>query len=140
MDAKLTFEGGCFCGAIRYRVSAKPRFPSICHCSMCRRTSGAPLVAWVTFRAARLEWLKGTPKRFASSDKAERSFCGDCGTPLTFQLKAQPDWLDLTLSSFDEPGRIAPEDHIFVESQLPWIHIEDGLPRFPQDRPAPELA
>ncbi|HEX7671925.1 MAG TPA: GFA family protein, partial [Polyangiaceae bacterium] len=80
--AHESHEGGCFCGSVRYRATGRPRSPSICHCTMCRRTSGAPMVGWATFRTDDLEWVSGNPKHFASSAKAERSFCGDCGTAL----------------------------------------------------------
>ena len=128
------FEGGCLCGRIRYRIAGKPRQPSICHCSICRRASGAPLVAWATFATDEIEWLSGEPRQFASSSKAERTFCGDCGTALTFRFNAQPNFTDVTLGSLDSPERIEPADHIFTTTRLPWIQLADGLPTFPAER------
>jgi heme-degrading monooxygenase HmoA len=134
-ERREPFEGSCLCKAIRYRIEGRPFKPSICHCSMCRRASGAPLVAWATFRLKALEWVSGTPRRFASSKLAERAFCGDCGTALTFLLHAHPDWIDVTLASLDVPEWITPVDHIFTESQIGWVRIADGLPRYPGERP-----
>lgn len=132
----LPYEGGCFCGAIRYRAHGTPEDPSICHCSICRRTSGAPMVAWATFPTRQIEWLKGEPRRFMSSAKAERSFCSDCGTALTFTFVKTPDRTDVTLASLDQPGRITPLDHIYTTTRIPWVRLADGLPTFPEDRKA----
>jgi heme-degrading monooxygenase HmoA len=134
---RLSHEGGCFCGAIRYRARGTPQGPSICHCSICRRTSGAPMVAWATFPTTELEWLKGTPRRFMSSAKAERSFCSDCGTALTFSFVKSPERTDVTLASLDHPERVTPLDHIFTTTRIPWVRLADGLPTFPEDRTRP---
>jgi heme-degrading monooxygenase HmoA len=130
----LAYEGGCFCGAIRYRARGTPLDPSLCHCSICRRTSGAPMVAWATFPTNEIEWLKGTPRRFVSSAKAERSFCSDCGTALTFSFLNSTDRTDVTLASLDHPERVTPLDHIFTSTRIPWVRLADGLPAFPEDR------
>lgn len=127
-------EGGCFCGEIRYRARGTPSGPSICHCSICRRASGAPMVAWATFPTSDIEWVKGAPRRFKSSSKAERSFCADCGTALTFTFVKTPDRTDVTLASLDRPERITPLDHIFTTTRIPWVRLADGLPTFPEDR------
>src|SRR5688572_29327511 len=128
------FEGGCLCGRIRYRIAGTAGQTSICHCTMCRRASGAPLVAWATFQTDDIVWLSGEPRRFASSSKAERTFCGDCGTALTFRFHAQPNYTDVTVCSLDAPERIEPEDHIFTTTRLPWIRLADGLPSYPGER------
>jgi heme-degrading monooxygenase HmoA len=130
------YEGGCFCGAIRYRARGTPEGPSVCHCSICRRASGAPMVAWATFPTSELAWLKGTPRRFKSSAKAERSFCSDCGTALTFTLVKSPERTDVTLASLDQPGRITPLDHIHTTTRIPWVRLADGLPAFAEERRA----
>jgi hypothetical protein len=128
------FEGGCFCGKIRYRARGTPLYPTICHCTSCRRTSGAPLVAWASFRTADIEWLAGAPRRLDSSEIAHRTFCGDCGTALTFVYRAEPELTDVTLASLDRPELIEPADHTFSKSLIPWIHLADGLPRFAERR------
>jgi heme-degrading monooxygenase HmoA len=132
-SAPLSYEGGCFCGAIRYRARGTPQGPNVCHCSICRRTSGAPMVAWATFPTNEIEWLKGTPRRFMSSAKAERSFCSDCGTALTFSFSKSPDRTDVTLASLDHPEHVTPLDHIFTSTRIPWVRLADGLPTFPED-------
>src|SRR5262245_66369257 len=78
-------EGGCFCGAIRYRVSGSPTNKMVCHCQSCRRVAAAPVVAWVTFPRAQFELLRGEPAAFNSSEPVRRTFCPGCGTPLTYE-------------------------------------------------------
>jgi hypothetical protein len=100
---------------------------------MCRRASGAPFVTWVTFNRVNFSFTNGSPARFKSSEKAERSFCNHCGTALTFEETAQPDQVDVTVGSLDEPNDLSPEDHIWTSSRLSWLKMNDGLPEYPQD-------
>jgi hypothetical protein len=83
-------EGGCFCGFVRYRVSAEPTCETNCHCSICRRTTGAAFVTWFTVPPAAFAFTTGSPARFRSSDHATRSFCPRCGTQLTFASTRAP--------------------------------------------------
>ena len=125
--------GRCFCGAISYAAAA-PYHRTLCHCSMCRRSAGAPCVAWFSLARADFRLLQGVPKRFRSSAWATRTFCPDCGTPLTFEADATPDELDVTTCSLDDPARLPPQDHTFVEAQLPWLLLADGLSRHARTR------
>ena len=127
-------EGGCFCGAVRYRVDAVPFHETSWHCSICRRTSGAPYVAWMSVRRAEFRILAGDPARFRSSSVATRSFCARCGTPLTFEHDAWPDELDVTICSLDAPEAVPPKDHTWVSSRLSWVPLQDGLPQYPEAR------
>ncbi len=124
--------GGCFCNAIRYRASGKPTAVAHCHCSMCRRTSGAPVVTWAVFPTAKFAITKGEPTRLASSAHAVRTFCGTCGTPLTFQDTARPETIDVTVGSMDHPNNFAPQVHIWTSSQVSWLKVDEHLPRLPR--------
>src|SRR5947199_1815067 len=97
-------EGGCICGAIRYRVSGAPTNTMVCHCQSCRRVAGAPVVAWVTFPTARFQLLCGQPSEFHSSEAVRRSFCAVCGTPLTYQHSDQGAFVDITTCTLDNPN------------------------------------
>ena len=122
--------GGCFCGRVRYEADAAPFNPTICHCSMCRRASGAPMVAWFSVPRSRFR-LAGEAVRFRSSDRATRSFCPTCGTQLTFELDGAPqDEIDVTTCSLDAPERVAPADHTWTAGMLAWVKLSDGLPQF----------
>ncbi len=134
MSAEEIHEGGCLCGAVRYRARGQPTQVNHCHCRMCQRGSGAPIVTWATFPADRVEWTKGAPARRRSSDIAERGFCADCGSALFWQGDAHKDVIDLTAGTLDRPEILKPDDHIWVESAMPWLHVADGLPRYRHTR------
>jgi len=127
--------GRCFCGAIRYEARGTPFNETNCHCTICRRTSGAPFVSWFSVRRTDLCFVSGRPKRFRSSANGTRAFCADCGTPLTCELDAFPDEVDITTCSTDAPEMLAPKDHTRTSSKLPWLRLADGLPGFPESRP-----
>jgi hypothetical protein len=93
------------------------------------------MVAWATFACDELTFVSGTPAEFRSSDKAVRTFCATCGTALTFREDARPRLVDVTVCSFEHPEAIPPSEHIWTVSQLPWLNVEDDLPRFPRDSP-----
>ena len=126
--------GGCYCEAIRYETSADPVHPTLCHCVDCRRTAGAPAVAWFTVSQASFRLTAGSPTVFQSSPGATRTFCPACGTALTFASEAMPDAIDVTICSLDDPAKVAPRDHTFARSSLPWFTPRDGLPVFATTR------
>ena len=125
--------GGCLCGAVRYRATDLGR-AGYCHCRMCQKASGAPVVAWLAVPLDAFAFVKGTPKAYRSSAEAVRHFCGDCGTPLTFRLAENPPDIEINLATLDHPEGVAPRSHIYTSSQMPWLHIEDQLPRFEGER------
>jgi hypothetical protein len=122
-------EGGCQCGAVRYRAIGEPVMAALCHCSMCRRASAAPLVAWAMFDDTNVTFLRGPPASFASSPEARRGFCAKCGTQISFTASFIPGLIDLTIGSFDDPASIAPTFHYWDSRRLPWIVPGDDLPR-----------
>jgi len=126
----MAMEGGCFCGAIRYRVESSPRRVTHCHCLHCRRTSGAPFVTWAEFDSAGFEITRGSPRHYESRPLVTREFCGECGTQLTYHHAENPGTIDLTVTSLDNPDEIAPEDHVWCDRMLPWILLADNLPRY----------
>ncbi|HZS81638.1 MAG TPA: GFA family protein [Stellaceae bacterium] len=128
------FEGGCLCGAVRYRAS-EIRGAGYCHCRMCQRASGAPVVAWCGAPLGAFAWTKGAPKSYRSSPKASRLFCAECGAQLGFLPNEGATEMELNLATLDHPERVAPRYHIYTTTQMPWLHLEDGLPRYPADRP-----
>src|SRR5258708_33387925 len=88
--------GGCFCGGIRYEAADAPFHETNCHCSICRRTTGAPFVTWFSVRRSRFTLVRGEPSRFKSTAKGLRSFCPQCGTQLTFEHEDFGDEIDVT--------------------------------------------
>jgi len=124
------FEGGCLCGAIRYRATAAPLRGVICHCSLCRRHSGAPALAFVHFPAGAFAWLASPPSWYRSSEYAERGFCANCGSTLGMRESVLADRVQVCVGSLDEPERVGVDDHVWTRSQLPWFDTTDPLPRF----------
>jgi hypothetical protein len=128
-------QGHCFCGAIRYEAGDSPSLETNCHCSICRRTSGAPFVAWFTVPAAEFRFTRGTPASFKSSEHGTRTFCPRCGTPLTFQSTRYPTEIDVTTCSLEDPERLPPKDHTRTSSKLSWVKLADNLPVYTETRP-----
>ena len=109
---------------------------TVCHCSDCRRAAGAPMVAWFTVPRSDYRVVAGAPTRFASSDRVTRTFCPRCGTSLTFEGDEFPDEVDITTASLDDPEAMPPLDHTRTKTQLSWVRLADGLPAYPDRRPA----
>lgn len=130
----MTLTGRCFCGAVRYRCGSPLYPPTLCHCESCRRVAGAHAVAWLTVTAESLVHRGAQPVEFSSSPTVFRSFCGCCGTPLTYRRDGRPGEIDITLASLDDPGVLPPTHHIWMEDALPWDQPGDGLPLYPQTR------
>lgn len=122
-------EGGCLCGAIRYRINVEPRQVVHCHCSICRRAAGAPVVTWVTLPAGGFAVTQGAPRRYVSSPKASRQFCADCGTQLTFEFnKTRGVEIDVTAASLDVPDAFTPGQHVWFADRLRSLSIDPHLP------------
>jgi hypothetical protein len=127
-------EGGCLCGAIRYRVEGEVEESAYCHCRTCQRQSGAPVVAWFAVPPANLRYTKGAPKTYRASSRASREFCGDCGTYLLFREDDPTASLGVNTATLDEPARVPPAFHIWHESHIAWFDTNDSFPRFPRGK------
>jgi hypothetical protein len=126
LDNRPAYSGGCQCGAVRFRVEGALADASICHCRMCQKASGNFYLPLVSVRGARLTWTRGAPKKFRSSNVALRGFCGDCGTPLSYEA---PDGIALSIAAFDKPEEIAPTIQWGIEAMLPYVDSIPALPR-----------
>ena len=130
-------RGRCLCGGVRYEIAGEPLGTSLCHCEDCRRASGAPAVAWTFFRSGALRWICGQPTTLRWADR-ERTFCPDCGTPLSFFDPEIPGQFEVTTCSLENPGAFPPGDHNWDEDRLPWFDPRPDLPRFLHNSPAGE--
>ena len=124
----MQLDGGCLCGAVRYRATLPIVDSGYCHCRACRRASGAPVVTWFSLKAEQLSILKGTARTFHSSAKGRRDFCPDCGTQLFFRGE-HAELVDVTNASLDDPNQVAPEYHIWRAGKITWFETTDALPR-----------
>lgn len=132
-DPKLgdpkSVTGGCLCGGVRYTVGETPLMSSVCHCDMCRRWTGGPMMALhpktpITLnRDETLSW-------YDSSDWAERGFCHRCGASLFYRLKQAPDDLIVGAGSLDDQSVVdGLESHIFVDEKPAFYDFADTSPR-----------
>jgi hypothetical protein len=124
------FTGGCQCGAVRFRIDAPLRHASLCHCRMCQKATGGLFGPYANFPAAALTWTRGQRKTFQSSKFITRGFCGDCGTPLTFEAASgDGEHIALTIGAFDEPAALPPQRQIMLAERIPWIDALSDVPR-----------
>jgi hypothetical protein len=134
----MTFqcEAGCLCGTVRLRMTEPANETYHCHCSMCRRASGALFQSFSAYPRSAVVHLSGKDNlaRYQSSPGCLRWFCKTCGCQLLCELEALPDLVYLNSGTIDggaHPGHPqSSERHIFVGSKVPWFEIGDGLPRF----------
>lgn len=121
-----SYSGGCQCGAVRFRVDGTPGDASVCHCRMCQKAFGGFYAPLVSVRDAKFNWTRGAPKKYQSSNFVQRGFCGDCGTPLSYEA---PDGVALAIGAFDEPYRIVPVIQFGTEAKLAYADDVPGLPQ-----------
>lgn len=124
--------GGCLCGEVRFEISAPALETNFCHCRMCQKFHGAPIMAGVTFprEAFRLVSTREITY-YQSSLVAERGFCANCGSSLTYRglLPTWSEWMLVCTASLDNPEDFAPIGHWGVESRMPWLDVHDDLQR-----------
>jgi hypothetical protein len=123
-------SGGCRCGAVRFEARAEPHHVSFCHCVDCRRASGAPVSAFVGFNADEVS-VEGEALRSFGNGSVARSFCGVCGSPIAYTDERLEGLVYFMLGVMGRPEDFKPALHAWVDQQLPFVHIPDGLPRLP---------
>jgi len=123
-------EGGCLCKTVRYRVTGEPQAKALCHCHTCRLAAGAPSVAWTVFPCSAFSFVSGKPTAFHSSPDVVRTFCGQCGTPLTYQNTSRAETIDVTTISLDHAEDFAPTKEIWIEHRVSWEVLNPDLPHY----------
>jgi hypothetical protein len=128
------WTGGCQCGAIRFRIEGGLKGASICHCRMCQKAMGGFFGPFASPKdPAALTWTRGERKRFRSSNKVVRGFCGDCGTPLTFEYDEGS--VSLAIGAFDRAGEIRPEEQLASGAEVPYFAELAALPVHAENEP-----
>jgi hypothetical protein len=129
--------GGCACGEVRFELLSEPFDAGWCHCRTCQLNSGAPAMVFASVPAGDLVWTRGAEsvRSFKSSSFGSRAFCGRCGTPFSMQVDHQPETVDLSVATLDDPCAVVPGFHIFWASRIDWFDPRDELPRHAHFRP-----
>jgi len=130
-------EGGCSCGAVRYRMTGTPIFVHCCHCRECQRLSGAAFALNAMIEADRVVLLQGRPEVVpvpGASGRAQKiSRCPACRVALWSNYAGPGDKVHFVrVGTLDEPDRIPPDIHIYTASKQPWVVIPQGMPSFPE--------
>lgn len=130
----MTLEGGCYCGALRYRAEGDPIFKGQCHCRECQYVSGGHPNVITAMPEAGFAYVKGAPKQFRRTDlptPVTREFCGECGTHILAKSAGLPGAVLIKVGTFDDPtvfGR--PDMVIFTIEKQSFHTIPEGIPAF----------
>ena len=129
-DQKVT-HGGCLCGATRFRVTGVELGAGYCHCTSCRRHTGAPLVAFVVFEETQVKWLEAERSRYQSSSGKFRSFCAKCGASIAFEdYSGDVPLIEFYISALDNPDAFPPNEHTHFAERISWLCPSDDLKKY----------
>jgi hypothetical protein len=121
-------EGGCLCGAVRFKAMGEPINVRICHCRNCQKAMGSPFYARALFEQTALA-IGGEIASYASSDRIDRVFSR------LFSRRKDGTMAGVALAVFDDRNAFSPTEHICVSEKMSWVMLEDGLPQYPQTVP-----
>ncbi len=134
MSATRTLEGGCACGAVRYRLGSEPMFVHCCHCRDCQRQTGSAFVLNALIETDRIALLNGEPEPVAVPTDSGRPHdiyrCPNCRTAVWSDYGRRPGLRFVRIGTLDDPTALAPDVHIYIRSKLPWIVLPEGVPAF----------
>jgi hypothetical protein len=126
-------EGGCLCGAMRFKAVGDPVNVRVCHCRNCQKAMGSPFFARALFDQSALT-VEGETGRYPSSEALDRVFCKVCGTRL-FAWRKIGTMAGVALAAFDDRNAFTPTDHMWVSEKMAWVKLEDGLPQHAKTAP-----
>ena len=127
----MAFEGGCLCGAVRYRIERRFLNAMHCHCQMCRKAHGTAYSTHVIVRPGQLEWLCGREllEPYESSKGAYREFCSRCGTHLLVHGQTGDETLAIPAGTLDGGPELTILGHMYFAERVPWAGVSDDLPK-----------
>jgi hypothetical protein len=136
-DRDLPLDGGCTCGAVRYRMTGGPLFVHCCHCRWCQRETGAAFALNAMIEADRVVLLAGKPEAVPTPSASGRgqmiARCPDCRVALWSTYAGAGDAVRFVrVGTLDEPDRLPPDIHIYTASKQPWVMIPPGVPAVPE--------
>jgi hypothetical protein len=129
-----TEEGGCACGRLRYRLTARPMFVHCCHCRDCQRQTGSAFVINALIETGRVEKLSGDTEAIAVPTDSGLPHlihrCVACHVAVWSQYGGAQALSFVRVGTLDEPSAQPPDVHIYTRSKLPWIALPAGVPAF----------
>ena len=135
----LPLTGGCLCGRVRFEVTAPPIAAGYCHCTRCQRRTGTAAAVTAQLPPGAVRLLAGAEhlRAWEPGDGFPKVFCSACGAALWSQDPTDPERKSVRLGAFDADPGVRPSYRQFVAYAAPWEPIpDDGLPRYPERRPA----
>lgn len=140
VEAGTVLEGGCLCGAIRYRLTGPSLFVSQCCCKDCQKATGTGHTTIVGIHKDQLS-LDGTPATYTnvgeSGGRVTRHFCGTCAGRLYTSGDLPGDFIMVQAGSLDDPGAVSPQSVIYLKGAVRWDHFDPALPKFEAMQPRP---
>ena len=121
--------GHCLCGSTRFRADAAPLWQAHCHCQSCRRACSAPFTSFFGIADGHWRWEGSKPATFASSPGVWRDFCAQCGSQMAYRSTRFPGEIHFYAALLDDSATYQPTSHVHSAEMLPWLHLNDGLPR-----------
>jgi hypothetical protein len=126
-------EGGCSCGAVRYRLASEPLFIHCCHCLNCQRQTGSAFVINLLIEADRVELLAGDPQPVdvpRDDGSKQRIYrCPSCQVAV-FSEYGRSEVRFVRAGTLDQPSGVTPDVHIYTRSKVPWVTLPDSVPAF----------
>ncbi len=127
-------EGGCACGAVRYRLGSAPLFVHCCHCLDCQRQTGSAFALNALIETDRVELLTGAPEPThvpTDSGRPHRIFrCAKCQTAVWSEYGGVAALRFVRVGTLDRPSALSPDVHIYTRSKQPWVSLPEGVPAF----------
>lgn len=134
MAGKQVHSGRCRCGLTAIEVHGEAAATMYCHCTDCRRATGAPVLASVGFFKTDINWTEDSTVKRHTIGTATRVFCEECGTPIAQEHESKDDIIFVNTGYMDSPENFPPSYHSFGGQQLSWLKLEDDLERIEKTR------
>jgi hypothetical protein len=126
------YQGQCLCGAIKYEAEKVADKMGHCHCTMCRKFHGAAFATFGSVVDTDFHWLAGENllQTYVADNGTKRKFCSQCGSSLVFESSENNGLIEFALASLDVAPSLSPDAHIYTDTKVDWLTIDDDLPKY----------
>ncbi len=122
-------HGRCLCGEVTFEFEGDINWCGHCHCDSCRRNTSSAVATFYAVPRSAYRFTGAEPKAFASSEGVRRLFCGTCGSPIAYEADIYSHEIHFYIGTLENPAEMLPQFHVFCGEKLPWLEIDDDLPR-----------